>query len=92
MIGCQLQRLLVAARADGAQDRAKDLLLVDVHVGRHLVEQVRADEEAILIALEIEIAAIDNQFRALIHTGLHQPQNALLGLRRHDRAVIDIVF
>ena len=40
----QGQRLLVGVGADDAQHRAEDLVGVDRHVGRHVVEQRRADE------------------------------------------------
>ena len=66
-------------------------MLVDVHVGGDVVEQVRPDEKAVLIALQLEVAAIDNQFGALVDAGLHQTLDIGLGGRGHDRAVIHVV-
>ncbi len=87
----QLDRILVGRGANRGQDRAKDLGLVDVHVGGHAVEQVGADKEAVLIALQVEVAAVHDQLGALIHAGLDQAQDVLLGGLGHDRAVIDVV-
>ena len=56
--------------ADDLQHRAEDLLLVGAHLRRHPVEQGRADEEAVLIALELEVAAVDDQLRALLRAQL----------------------
>jgi hypothetical protein len=36
--------------------------LIALHVGRDMVEQRRADEEALLMALQLEAATIDDQF------------------------------
>ena len=83
--------LFVGLGADGGQDGAEDLGLVDVHVGGHVVEQVRADKETVLVALQAEVTAIDDQFRPLVHTGFHQPQDVFLGRLGDNGAVIHVV-
>jgi hypothetical protein len=45
---------LVGLGAHDRQDRAEDLGLVDRHVLRDAVEQAAADEEAVLVALQLE--------------------------------------
>ena len=52
--------------ADDLQDRAEDLFLVGAHRRLHVVEQGRADEEALLVALQREAAAVDDQLGALV--------------------------
>ncbi len=66
MRGGQGQRLLEGLGADDLQHRPEDLLAIGAHVRRHPVEQGGADEEAVLIALQLEAAAVDDQFRALV--------------------------
>lgn len=52
------------------QHRTEDLLLVDLHVLGHAVEQCSAEEEAVLIALQLEAASIDHEVRAFLHAEL----------------------
>jgi hypothetical protein len=42
----QRERFLEGLGAHDLQHRAEDFFLVGAHVGRHIVEQRRADEEA----------------------------------------------
>ena len=58
--GCDVRR------AHHAEHRPEDFLLVDAHVGRDIVEQASAEEKAVLVALQLQIAAVDNQFRAFL--------------------------
>jgi hypothetical protein len=44
--------------------------------------RLRADEEAVLVALQREIAAIDDQLGALRRRPSHQAQDVFLGHRR----------
>ena len=44
-------RTIVIRRTDNRQNRPENLLLIDFHVGRHMVEQTRAHEKALLISL-----------------------------------------
>jgi hypothetical protein len=37
-----------------------------MHVGRHVVEQAAAHEVALLVALQLEAAAIDDELRAFL--------------------------
>src|SRR5262249_47389689 len=59
VLGGKSQRLLVVLGANDREHRAEDFLLVNAHAGRHLVEKAAAHEEAILVALQFEIAAVD---------------------------------
>ncbi len=40
--------------------------------GRDVVKKVRTDEEAVLIALQVEITPVDDQFAPLINRRLHK--------------------
>src|SRR5215831_10080161 len=66
VLGGKPQRLFVVLGAYDRQHRPEDLLLVDAHVGRHLVEQAAAHEEAVLVALQLEAAAVDLELRAFL--------------------------
>ncbi len=72
MVHGKAERLFIVLGAHRGQDGSEDFFFVDVHVLGDVVEQVRADEKAVLIALQVEVAAIDHQLGALIDTGLHQ--------------------
>ena len=63
-------RFLERLGAHDLQHRAEDFLLVGLHVGLHMVEQRRADEEAVLVALQLEAAAVDDQLGALVDADL----------------------
>ena len=47
----QLARLLVAFRAQNRENRTKNLVTIDRHVGRHMIKQRTPDKKAVLIAL-----------------------------------------
>src|SRR5439155_7245921 len=66
VFGGEAQRLLVILGAHHREHGAENFLLVDAHYGRDLVEQAAAHEEAVLVALHLEAAAIDPQFRAFL--------------------------
>ena len=70
MLRGQGQGRLEAVGPDHLQDRPEDFVLIALHARRDPVEEGGADEEAGLIALQAEIAAIDDQFGALVHPGL----------------------
>src|SRR4029077_9072415 len=52
--------------AHDRQDRPEDLLLVDPHLGLDLVKHAAAEEEAVLITLQFEVAAVDGELGALL--------------------------
>src|SRR6478672_7146819 len=60
------QGFLEAGGADDLQHGTEDLFLVGLHLGRDVVEQRRADEIAVLVALQGEVAAVDDQFGAVL--------------------------
>src|SRR3546814_223128 len=82
----KLQRLAVILGAHHREHRSEDLFLVDIHVGGHTVEQAAADEEAVLIALHGEAAAVYRQLRALLDTAVDQALHAVARGRGHQRA------
>ena len=49
------------------QYRPEDLLFVDAHLGLDLVEHAAAEEKAVLVALQLQVAAVDCQFGPLLH-------------------------
>src|SRR3546814_1319218 len=57
--------------AHDGQDRAEDLLAVDLHLRRNLVEQAAAEPVAAVVALELQAAPVDDQLRALAHAFVH---------------------
>src|SRR3546814_3258345 len=63
----EAKRLVEALGAHDREHRPEYLLAVDAHLGRHLVEQRAADEEALLIALDVEPASVDHQLSAFGH-------------------------
>jgi hypothetical protein len=52
------------------QYRAKDFVLVDAHAGGEFVEQAAAEEEPVLVSLQLQPAAIDDQVGILGVSGL----------------------
>src|SRR3546814_20025639 len=62
----QFERGLEIGGADDLQHRAENLFLIAFHVGGDMVEQGRADEEAVLMPLEREAATVDDEFGALV--------------------------
>jgi hypothetical protein len=73
------ERLLVVFGAHHREDRAEDLLLVDAHVRRHVVEQAAADEEAVLVALQLKAAAVDDELGALLRRPIDIADHAAQG-------------
>ena len=57
----QFDRAVEIGHADHAQDRSEDLLLVDAHVGVHVVEQSAGKEEPALATRRLESAPVDDQ-------------------------------
>src|SRR5215831_15466332 len=61
VLGGKPHRLLVVLGAHYRQHRPENLFLVDAHVGRDMIEQTTAHEMATLIALQLEVAAVDQE-------------------------------
>jgi hypothetical protein len=53
-----------------------------------MIEQRRADEEALFMALQREAATVDDQFRAFVDAGLDPAFDLRLVRLRDDRAVM----
>ena len=73
------ERILVALRAHDREHRAEDLLGVDRHIGRHPVEQAAAEEKAVLIALQADIAPVDHQLGTGVDALADQPRRCVRG-------------
>src|SRR6185369_6235616 len=54
VLGRKADRLFEILRADHLEDGPENLVLVALHVRRHAVEEGRSDEEAFLVALQLE--------------------------------------
>ncbi len=61
MLVDQLHCVLLRLGTHDAKYRPEDLFLVDAHVGRHPVEQAAAEEEAVLVAVDDQVAAVDHE-------------------------------
>ena len=79
-----------AVGADDLQDGAEDFLAVRAHVGGDIVEQRRADEKALLVALEHETAPVDDEFGAFVdaHCDIILDARAVRGV--DHRAVVRV--
>src|SRR3546814_9691421 len=82
----EIDRVVEALAAYDAEHGPEDLLLVERHLGRDVVEQRAADEVAVLVALQRSAAAVDNQLRAFLDALVDQPLYALLRLGGDERA------
>src|SRR5262249_56986469 len=84
------------------EHRAEDFLLINAHLGRHLVEQAAAHEEAALVALQLEAATVDLELGAFLKAeidvaldlvemrlGDHRPVVGLWIGRRSDLQALD---
>src|SRR3546814_4894935 len=72
--------------ADDLEYRAENLFLVTFHVGGDMVEERRADEEALLMPLEREAAAVDDELGALVGACLDPAFDLRLVCGRDDRS------
>src|SRR5208337_1576723 len=65
MVVTEAERFRIVVRAHDRQHGAKNLFLVDAHVLGDMVEEAAAHVEAALVALHLEAAPVDDEFRAL---------------------------
>ena len=77
---------LIGVGARHREHRPEDLFLVDLHVGGDVVEQRAAEEVAVLIALQLEAAAIDHQLGAFGDAGIDIALHLVVMLLGHQRA------
>ena len=91
MIVREAQPFLVIVRAHDGEHRPEDLLLVDAHGGRHLVEQAGAHEEALLVALHLEAAPVHEQLGPFIDASLHEALHALQRRGGDERAEVGLL-
>src|SRR5580692_3627598 len=90
MLRRQPHRLLVILGADHRQDGSENLFLVDRHVRLDVVEQAAADEIALLVALELEIAAVDHELGAFLDALIDIAADLVEELPGHHRAVVGL--
>uniref|UniRef100_A0A0N4ZD65 Transcriptional regulator n=1 Tax=Parastrongyloides trichosuri TaxID=131310 RepID=A0A0N4ZD65_PARTI len=86
----QAQGLLKVGGADDLQHRAEDFFLIRRHVRRHMVEQRRADEVALLMPLQAEVAPVYDQFGAFFHALVDPAQNLVLVGLSDDGTVVGL--
>src|SRR5918993_2897230 len=82
----QVDGVVDGVRAQHREDRTEDLLPVDRHVLLHLVDQRRAEEEAVLVPGDDEVAAVDDDLRAVLLARGDQRDDPVLGRLTDDRA------
>src|SRR6266850_3813189 len=80
----EFDRLIQRAHGDDHHHRPEDLGGVDRHFRRHPGKNGRADEVALLVAGYFDAAAIQFQLGAFFDALVHQPEDAILGILRHD--------
>ena len=90
MLAGQRQRLFKIIRSHDLEDRAEDFFLVTFHRRFDMIEQRRADEEALFMPLKREAATIDDKLSAFINTFLDPAFNACLMRRVDHWAVVRV--
>src|SRR6202034_3955995 len=70
----------------------ENLFFVDLHIRLDLVEQAAADEIAALVALELEIAAVDDEPGAFLDAGIDVAAHFVEQFARDHRAVIGLLI
>src|SRR5438045_6696938 len=90
MLRGKANRFLEILCSDHLQDRAENLVLVALHVGRDVVEEGRSYEEAFLMALQRKAAAVDDELGALVDAHLDVLLDALLVRHADHRAVVGL--
>src|ERR1700678_3533773 len=83
-----IDRFFVALGSDDRDDGPEDLILVNGHLGGHIVEQAAAKEVALLVALKLQITSIHHKLRTGSHTFGDVSLDALQCLAANDRAHI----
>src|SRR5215813_3328581 len=90
VLGRKPQRLLIVLGAHDREHRTENLLLVDAHVRRHLVEQAAAHEEAMLVALQLEAAAVDLELGAFLDAEVDVAPDLVEMRAGDERAVVGL--
>ena len=91
MPGRQARRLLKAAGTHHLQHGAENLLLIGPHARLDMVKQRRADEKALLMALQAEPASVDQQLCAFVDTHLDIGFDLRFVRGGDDRAVVRVL-
>src|SRR5918999_1820078 len=86
-----LERLLLVLDAQHREHGAEDLLLGDAHFGAHLVEDRRLHEVAAVVAVPAQLAAADDDARALLAPAVQVTEHALLLLGADQRPHVDVL-
>src|SRR4030095_12245524 len=67
----QRDRILEGFRPQHDEHRTEDLIAINLHFGRDIVEKRRAEKKTFLVVRDRLIAAVDDQFRAFVDTLVH---------------------
>ena len=81
----ELDRLVQRVRPDDDEHRPEDLLAIHAHLGADVVEQARTDEEAALVAVDGDLAAVADQLGALVDAGVDEALDAVARGRADQR-------
>ena len=73
-----------------AQHRAEDLVPVDRHLGGDLVEETRAEEEAVLVPADLEVPAVLDQLRSLVDPLVDVPGDLVAVLGGDQRSHLGV--
>ena len=89
MVHHQLARLVIALRTQHRKHRPENLVAIDRHVGGHPVEKRAADEEAVLVALQLQPAAVDDHIGAVFLALVNIALDPRLGFGGDHRTHLD---
>ena len=90
MLAWQSNRVFEVVGAHDLQHRAENLFLVAFHPRRNAVDQGRTDEEAVLMPLQCEPAAIDHDFCTFGFSRIDPAFDPRFVLGRYNRAVMRV--
>ena len=85
----QLDGLRVVGGLDDAQHRPEDLLLVDGGIERDLGDDRGTDPEAVLVAVDLQSAAVEDHLRAALLGVIDEPDDAVAVLGGDDGTHLD---
>ena len=90
MFAWQAERSFKIGCADNLEDGAEDFFLIALHRCRDMIEQRRANEEALFMPLKRETATVDNEFGPFINAGLDPAFDACFVCCVDHRAIVRV--
>jgi len=81
---------LIVFCAHDRQNGSENLFLVDSHVRLDVIEQTAAHEIPVLVALQLEAAAIDDEFRAFLDALIDVIFHLVQMRPRHQRSIVGL--